>query len=1707
MEVPIENNVSAKVYKNDPVRRMVLIAILIAMYAVSLPFCYYTAGEPRRIAMIQAQKIADEKWAAEILMLHTDENNATSSTNNEDNTFTNQIVYEDDNTLSSNNQMFAEMNAAGVATDLTSSGVYTGSVDEFSEESGDLSSTSTKTEGAASSSFLAGWLGPTKEQRRQKAEFDKWQKEFQEKSGESVSLPPEYLPSAWACLALFLCISLHALFHLMCHWVVSFKALTLYQPATKVEEGCFVLIVPPANRGSAALVPVKKSSTAGIATPFAEFQRLKYIYLPPNKLGDQAKKYPKGVFTLSSYPINLPISHYLTSSGITSEGEISKLTEKWGKNHLAVAIPSFLELLQIQLLSPLAIFQVFCAILWLLDEYWTYTLFSLFSVVMYEATTVFQRTRTQQMLGGMSPKPSPIYAFRAGKWTIISTKDLLPGDLISLSFKKRAVNRPTPVAIAPAPGTTVANTSAKEEKKDEPEEKHIPVTSKDEIIPCDCVLVKGSAVVNEASLTGESVPQMKEAIARSEKSAASEEEEKYDMNGEHRVHTLFAGSSIVTVTGRTKSDVGDDESISSSIPAPPDDGAIAYVVRTGFGSSQGALLQMIEYSQQSVSGDIKETGLALFLLFIFAILASGYVLKEGLRKKEKTTHELLLKCVIIITSVVPRQFPMQMAVAVNMALMSLSKAGIFCTEPYRVPLAGKVSHCLFDKTGTITTDQLVPVGIINYNSTSTTAGEDSLLNAALVDDEDEDGKKGKKSEEEDDDITEFEKSLPNLSPVTTACAETALILAACHSLVVIDDDDNKGTDANNADMSSTPLPATNLTGDPIELAAIRAIDWHWDGPSSTASPDGAVRRHMYGLQIALNQKKRLLALPTDQRGPNHDKEIEHFNKEIRIFENKIELSKRKASQALYNNVQVLQRHHFSSALQRMSVIVKCNNRGVKSSNATTSSSSSSSSEVTSSSSGDHWYCLVKGSPEALRKLILPEQLPSWYSQTYEALARRGLRVLALAYKKVSGKDRPVEQPRHWVESNLFFGGFIAFECKIRADSTIVIQSLLQSDHKVAMLTGDALLTSLHVAKQVGICQHGHGWSNVTLDGERNDKNQIIATSKDQFYWKIISDHLLPQGTDEAKTRIPFKLEDIPTLVQQKYNLLTTEDVFLAYIQLTGNKTSLMWNYSRFFKVFARMSPQGKANIIKSIQDTDKDFHVFMCGDGGNDVGALKQADIGLALLSGHANANTSEELGKEVVVHEGNNNKKKEESGKAAEDILNEHQKKLQARSEELNKARMAHMKEFQAKFTREQQVLLQEEIRKRTEKGDYMAMWTLMKDQATRVKQAMAEENQRFMAMHGQVWDPKRDGDGMTKSTIEELMDGMDTSSSAGGLPVVRPGDASVAAPFTSRIPSIRAVVDLIRQGRCTLLSALMQQQIMMLESTISAYTLSSLSLHNARSSERQMMASSWLILTAAVSFSYASPVDHMHPLRPLRSLFHPAVFISMLGQAAIHIACMTLAVQWATDAMGEEKLKEVTEFFRKVKANEIDRSAHCGEEDLMCQFQAYWMAPFLPNLLNSVVFLVETSQMISVFFANYKGRPWMKGILENHALFLSVFLCVTGVIIAAWELIPQANELIQLAPFPDDAFRYKVVFLVISTILGTIAWDRFCIFLFAPDVFWATWKEFKKTTIADFIPIFKTFLLIVGCLIILGTGNLLLAGAAYWWYRSYYANKPTTA
>merc|ERR1711874_839489 len=132
-------------------------------------------------------------------------------------------------------------------------------------------------------------------------------------------------------------------------------------------------------------------------------------------------------------------------------------------------------------------------------------------------------------------------------------------------------------------------------------------------------------------------------------------------------------------------------------------------------------------------------------------------------------------------------------------------------------------------------------------------------------------------------------------------------------------------------------------------------------------------------------------------------------------------------------------------------------------------------------------------------------------------------------------------------------------------------------------------------------------------------------------------------------------------------------------------------------------------------------------------------------------------------------------------------------------------------------------------------------------------------------------------------------------------------------------------------------------------------------------------------------------------------------------------------------------------------------------------WTQPFLPNLMNTVVFLVETAQTVAILFVNYKGQPWMKGVLENRALFLSLFVVAGSVAAAAWELSPGLNGLIHLSPFPNDNFRWGIMALVGITLGGTLLWDRLCVALFAKEIFGAMLHSAKQTTFQkDIFPIF---------------------------------------
>jgi cation-transporting ATPase 13A1 len=365
----------------------------------------------------------------------------------------------------------------------------------------------------------------------------------------------------------------------------------------------------------------------------------------------------------------MPLTFFTDWRGISPSSQLNA-SLRFGENKFDVRQPTFRELYKAQLLSPFTVFQLFCVVLWMLDDYWQYSAFTLFMILTFEATVVFSRIKSLGALRGMGNKERGVHVFRGGEWVRVWTTELLPGDILSLvrcgvggGKKKESDN-----------GSSSVNNAAVEDG---------------DVVPADILLLRGSTVVNEASLTGESVPQMKEGISE------LTEGEELDMKTRHKTHVLYAGTKMLQCKGveivdaeEASSDEEDKDSATAAthphlfgdIPNPPDGGCISFVLRTGFSSAQGKLVRMIEGSQEKVKGHERETALLLLLLFFFAVASSSYVLYHGLRNENRSQYELLLHCILIITSVIPPELPMQMALAVNNSLMTLMKLQIFCTE-------------------------------------------------------------------------------------------------------------------------------------------------------------------------------------------------------------------------------------------------------------------------------------------------------------------------------------------------------------------------------------------------------------------------------------------------------------------------------------------------------------------------------------------------------------------------------------------------------------------------------------------------------------------------------------------------------------------------------------------------------------------------------------------------------------------------------------------------------------------------------------------------------------------------------------------------------------------------------------------------------------------------------------------------------------------
>jgi len=248
-----------------------------------------------------------------------------------------------------------------------------------------------------------------------------------------------------------------------------------------------------------------------------------------------------------------------------------------------------------------------------------------------------------------------------------------------------------------------------------------------------------------------------------------------------------------------------------------------------------------------------------------------------------------------------------------------------------------------------------------------------------------------------------------------------------------------------------------------------------------------------------------------------------------------------------------------------------------------------------------------------------------------------------------------------------------------------------------------------------------------------------------------------------------------------------------------------------------------------------------------------------------------------------------------------------------------------------------------------------------------------------------------------------------------VRLGDASIASPFTSKLPTVQSTVDIVRQGRCTLVTTLQMFQILALNCLVSAYSMSVLYLDGVKFGDTQMTIAGLAIAAFFFFVSRSQPLKTLSAERPHSRLFTPFVLCSVLGQFALHMATLLSAVTMS----------------RSFTPTDPETRDPEGK--------------FKPNVLNSVVYLVSTAMTTVTFMANYQGHPFMESLRENSALFKSLLGMFALMLTCACEIASPLNELLELAPLPSVEFRAELVGLMVLDLIGTLVYSRLVRWMFA--------------------------------------------------------------
>jgi len=139
---------------------------------------------------------------------------------------------------------------------------------------------------------------------------------------------------------------------------------------------------------------------------------------------------------------------------------------KFGFCKIAIREPHILKLFIKECLHPFFVFSLYSTLLWVYEDYAVFAYLILFLNVASAIMNLLAIRENLQNLNEMASNHGKCLVFRTEYQKEVDNSEIVPGDVISLSSNCK--------------------------------------------VPADCILIEGSVLINESSLTGESLPIQKQ---------------------------------------------------------------------------------------------------------------------------------------------------------------------------------------------------------------------------------------------------------------------------------------------------------------------------------------------------------------------------------------------------------------------------------------------------------------------------------------------------------------------------------------------------------------------------------------------------------------------------------------------------------------------------------------------------------------------------------------------------------------------------------------------------------------------------------------------------------------------------------------------------------------------------------------------------------------------------------------------------------------------------------------------------------------------------------------------------------------------------------------------------------------------------------------------------------------------------------------------